>query len=183
MAVRGRGCGGVRGKLSTAAPALADRCAQAVMETVPQVMRAIRDEMRRQGAPLLSIPQLRTLAYLHRSPGACLFRLAEHLGVTRPTASNLVERLVQRGIVARTTDPNERRRVVLTLTPLGAQLFRRTHQSAQAWMTTVLTRLSPAGLRQVMQGMSVLGGPFDGSANGDVRREEARPRPRVTAQN
>src|SRR5512136_2733803 len=90
---------------------LAHECAHAVMQTVPVVMRAIRAEMRRNGAPLLSIPQARTLSYLHRCPGSCLFHLAEHLGVTRPTASTIVERLVRRGMVSRAEDPQERRRV------------------------------------------------------------------------
>jgi len=130
------------------------------MHTVPAVMRAIRAEMRRNGAPLLSIPQVRTLAYLHRSPGSCLFHLAEHLGVTRPTASTLVERLVRRGIVSRAEDPRERRRVVLRLTPLGLRHFRRTRHATRRWMATVLSRLSAVELRQVMKGVTALGQPF-----------------------
>ena len=146
---------------------LADRCAQTLMETLPQVMRAILEEMRRQGAPLLSLPQARTLAYLHRCPGACLLRLAEHLGVTRPTASAIVQRLVGRGMVSRTADPRERRRVVLMLTPTGAAHLRRTRQATQVWMATALSVLSPAKLRQIMQGVTLLGEPFDESPRGD----------------
>lgn len=87
---------------------LADQCAQAVLETVPQVMRAIYEQMRRQGASLLSLHQFRTRAYLHCRPDACLFHLAEHLGVTRPTASVIVEPPVRRGMVARVATPQER---------------------------------------------------------------------------
>jgi DNA-binding MarR family transcriptional regulator len=144
---------------------LAEQCAQAVMETLPQVVRAIRGEMRRQGAPFLSLPQLRTLAYLHRNPGSCLLHLANHLGVTRPTASTIVERLVRRGMVTRTDNPQERRRVALTLTPVGASHFRRARQSTQAWMATTLSRLSPARLRRIMQGVTLLREPFVGVAN------------------
>ena len=143
---------------------LADQCARVVMETVPQVMRAIREEMRRQGAPLLSLPQLRTLAYLDRNPGSCLIFLARHLGVARPTASTIVERLVRRGMVTRADNPEERRRVVLSLTPMGARYMRRARQSTQTWMATALSRLSSARLRRIMQGMSLLGAPFAGAA-------------------
>jgi DNA-binding MarR family transcriptional regulator len=149
----------------------AEQCAQAVMETVPKVMRAIREEMRRQGAPLLSIPQLRTLAYLHRQPGSCLFHVAEHLGVTRPTASALVERLVQRGLVTRTEDPRERRRVILRPTPLGTRLYQRVRQSTHRWMATALSRLSPERLRQITQGVSLLAEPFKGMASRDGHPE------------
>ena len=135
------------------------------METVPHVMRAIHEEMRRQGAPALSIPQLRTLAYLHRNPGSSLFRLADHLGVTRPTASAIVERLVRRELVTRADNPQERRQVVLALTPLGARHFQRARHSTQLWMTHTLSRLDTSTLRQILQGVSLLEEPFVGSAN------------------
>jgi DNA-binding MarR family transcriptional regulator len=153
----------------------AQECAHAVMQTVPVVMRAIRTEMRRNGAPLLSIPQVRTLAYLHRSPGSCLFPLAEHLGVTRPTASTIVERLVRRGMVSRAEDPRERRRVVLRLTPLGLQHFRRTRRATQEWMATVLSRLSEADLRRITKGITALRVSFDGAVHrdGHGRRTES----------
>ncbi len=148
---------------------LAQQCAHAVMQTLPVVMRAIRAEMRRNGASLLSIPQVRTLAYLHRNPGSCLFHLAEHLGVTRPTASTLVERLVRRGMVSRAEDPQERRRIVLRLTPLGLRHFRRTRQATRRWMATVLSRLSAVELRHVKKGLTVLAAPFDGAVERDGR--------------
>lgn len=145
----------------------AEECAQAVMEIVPKVMRAIRDEMRRRGAPLLSIPQLRTLAYLDRRPGSCLFHVAEHLGVTRPTASAIVERLVQRGLLTRTEDPRERRRVILRPTPLGTRLYERARRSTHRWMVATLSGLSPERLRQITQGVSLLAEPFEGVAGRD----------------
>ena len=152
---------------------LAQECAHAVMQTVPVVMRAIRAEMRRNGAPALSIPQVRTLAYLHRSPASCLFHLADHLGVTRPTASTIVERLVRRGMVSRADDPRERRRVVLRLTPLGLQHFRRTRRATQKWMATVLSRLSAAELRHIARGVTVLRAPFEGAVGRDGCGESA----------
>src|SRR5262245_66456418 len=96
-------------------------CAREVMETVPLVMRFIRMEMRSRRAPSLSVPQFRVLTFLSRRPGAPLSGVAEHLGVTRSTASAIIERLVRRRLVSRTAHPQERRCVVLTLTPTGAQ--------------------------------------------------------------
>ncbi len=151
----------------------AEECAQAVMEAVPKVMRAIREEMRRHGTPLLSIPQLRTLAYLHRRPGSCLFHLAEHLGVTRPTASAIVERLVQRRLVTRTEDPRERRRVILRPTPLGTRLYQRARQSTHRWMVTTLSGLPPERLRQITQGISLLAEPFKGMVGRDGQEVES----------
>jgi len=153
---------------------LAEACAWAVMETVPRVVRAIREEMRRHGAPFLSIPQLRTLAYLHRHPGACLFHVAEHLGVTRPTASAIVERLVQRGLVTRTEDPRERRRVILRPTSLGTRLYQRVRRSTHGWMVEALSGLSPDGLRQITRGVTLLAEPFKGIASADGHEKAIR---------
>src|SRR5881409_3039307 len=85
-------------------------------------MRVVRSEMRHQGALVVSVPQFRALAFVERHPGVSLAGVAEHLGVTAPTASTIVERLVRRRLVGRVPDPEERRRVVLSLTPAGGRL-------------------------------------------------------------
>lgn len=80
-------------------------CANRVMDTIPLVIRFIRADMRENSAASLSIPQLRSLAFLQRNPGASLSDLAEHLGVTCATASTATERLVQRNFVQRIDHP------------------------------------------------------------------------------
>ena len=87
-----------------------DLCAWEVMETVPLVMRFIRAEMRQQGKPVLSVSQFRTLVFLNLSPGAPLCEVADYVGVTRPTASALVDRLVRDGLVDRVQHPRQRER-------------------------------------------------------------------------
>jgi DNA-binding MarR family transcriptional regulator len=135
-------------------------CARTVMETVPIVMRFIRGEMRRQGAPLLSVPQFRALAFLHRSPGACLFAVADHLGVSRPTASTIIDRLVRRELVARSVDPRERRRVVLRLTDKGARHLRQARKATRVWMAEILGPFPQATLHRIAEGVNLLGQAF-----------------------
>jgi DNA-binding MarR family transcriptional regulator len=135
-------------------------CARTVMETVPMVMRFIRGEMRRQRAPLLSVPQFRALAFLHRSPGACLFAVADHLGVSRPTASTIIDRLVRRGLVARGVDPRERRRIILTLTDTGARHLQRARKATRSSMADVLGPFPRATLHRIAEGVSLLGEAF-----------------------
>ncbi len=135
-------------------------CAHAVIEAVPLVMRFIRAEMHRQAAPRLSVPQFRVLAFLHRHPGACLFAVADHLGVARPTASIMVDRLVRQGLVTRTEDPAERRRAVLRLTTSGARLFQQAREATRAWLANVLRGQSPLSLQQIAEGTSLLAAAF-----------------------
>jgi len=133
-----------------------ERCALEVMETVPLVMRFVKGEMRRRGATDLSVPQFRALGFLHRNPGASLSDLAEHLGVTRATASATVERLVRRRLINRTDDPQERRRLLLTLTADGEEHLQQARQATHASVANVLSALSEAKLLQVIQGLSLL---------------------------
>jgi len=135
-------------------------CAIEVMETVPLIMRFIRSQMRRQGALNLSVPQFRSLTFLNRHPGASLSDLAEHLGVTRPTASATVERLVQRGLINRADDPTERRRVALTLTANGEEHLQQARELARSSVASVLAELSEAKLIEISQGLALLGEAF-----------------------
>ena len=126
------------------------------------VMRFIRGEMRRQSAPLLSVPQFRALAFLRRNAGACLFAVADHLGVSRPTASTVIDRLVRRGLVTRTVDPRERRRISLRLTRTGSRHLTAARKATRAWMATMLAGMPDDRLRTIAQGVALLGNAFKG---------------------
>lgn len=143
----------------------ADLCAWEVMETVPLVMRFIRAEMRQQGKPFLSVSQFRALVFLNLSPGACLWEVADYVGVTRPTASALVDRLVRDGLVDRVPHPKERRRIMLSLTSQGSQLLQQTREGARSRLASLLADLSPAQVRKIAEGTALLGGLFKEAAS------------------
>jgi DNA-binding MarR family transcriptional regulator len=62
--------------------------------------------------------------------------------------------------VNRTTHPEERRSVVLTLTPAGTQHLQQAREAASTWMAKVLAGLPAADLLQVTQGLTLLGCAF-----------------------
>ena len=144
-----------------------ETCARTVMETIPMVMRSIRREMRRHRVAELSVPQLRTLAFLDRNPGACLFKVADHLGVTRPTASVIIDRLVRRGLLLRAEDPRERRKIVITLTPKGARVLEQARNATRSWLAGVLAPWPLATLRRIEAGAGLLGQVFKQAGDGD----------------
>ena len=151
--------------------AAADECARIIMDTVPAVMRRIRERMRRHGPPSLSVPQFRALGFLDRNPGACLSELSDHLGIARPTASIIVDCLVQRHLVVRTDDPQERRRVALRLTPDGMQLLQQARFATRAWIARLLTDFSEESLQQMAAGLTLMGGAFKAREAPDEARE------------
>ena len=134
--------------------------AREVMETVPLLIRFLRAEMRRQRTGSLSVPQFRALLFLSLHPGASLSSVADDLGVTRPTASALIDRLVRRGLVDRSEHPQERRHIVLALTPPGARHLQQARTATRARIASVLAGLSAAELHKVAEGVALLGSAF-----------------------
>jgi DNA-binding MarR family transcriptional regulator len=71
----------------------------------------------------LTLPQLRVLHHIRRTPGVTTGELARLLGVTVSTTSGLVIKLIDRGLIERSTDERDRRQTPLFLTEAGqAQL-------------------------------------------------------------
>lgn len=136
-------------------------CAALVMETIPLLMRFIRADMRSHSADALSIPQLRSLAFINRNPGASLSEVAEHLGVTCATASTTIERLVQRNLLQRTDNPTERRRVVLNLTQEGKLLLKQSQEKTRVHIADILEGLTPEQVSHIEEGLTLLKNVFE----------------------
>ena len=136
-------------------------CATDLMTVVPAVTRFLRAGIRSHGRPHLSLSQLRVLYFLRRRSQSSLSEVADYLDVTRPTMSAMVERLVQRGLVDRISDPKERRRIILTLTAAGTGEMERVYDATLATVADRLAGLPDAQLQQVQAGLAILGGLFD----------------------
>ena len=135
---------------------LVDACARELLEVVPQIMQSIRCGVRKSRASDLSVPQLRTLAFLNTHPGSPLNALAEHLGLTSPSAFSLVEGLLARGLLDRMESTRDRRRVSLDLTPAGrAELLGALH-GAQALVNLQLSGLDAAELNAIHAALRAL---------------------------
>lgn len=127
-----------------------------LMETVPLIMYHIRSNVLRQGETVTTLPQTRVLAFIHNCPGSSLSRLAESLAVTRATASTMVDKLVRAELVVRTTDPTDRRNVILSLTRAGERQLQATRSVAVGELTSVLQELPPEKLAELEQSVTIL---------------------------
>jgi DNA-binding MarR family transcriptional regulator len=145
----------------------AGACAARLVEVAPLVVRFIRVQMRRQ-MPGLTMAQFRTMAFLYRRSGCSLRALAVHLGITPPTCSALVDRLVRRGVVSRTPSRASRREVALRLTRRGRAQFETAKEGARRQTAGVLAPLPDASLRRIVRGLDALAAAFaetEGSLN------------------
>jgi DNA-binding MarR family transcriptional regulator len=75
----------------------------------------------------LSFNEYDVLFNLARQPGRALRirDLNRHLLLTQPSVSRLVDRLVQRGLVTKESDPGDGRGTIVRMTESGYSLFRR----------------------------------------------------------
>ncbi len=121
----------------------ADELAREMLVVVPAVMSTIRAEMRKRRRSDLNVIQFRTLVYLKLSPGADLSSLAEYLGLTLPTVSQMIDGLVEKGVVTRQDSTTDRRRVALALTAQGVSLLERSLSGTRAHLVEILSRLKP----------------------------------------
>lgn len=76
----------------------------------------------------LSMAQLKLLMTLYHGGALSIGQIAEHLRIGQPTASHLVDRLVQAQLAARTEDAVDRRRTLAQLAPSGQELAERIMQ-------------------------------------------------------
>ncbi len=134
--------------------------AQQVLEAVPVVMRTIRSQLRSHRRADISVPQFRAMAYIDRNAGASLSDLAGHIGLTLPSMSKLIDGLVSRKLVTRTAHNTDRRRICLSLTPLGREELKAAHRSAEKYLADRLSGLGEPDLQTVAHAMQVLRGIF-----------------------
>lgn len=119
-----------------------------VVDNLRRVVRALEASARTSvdisgvtGAQMLVLQTLRDY------DGASVTALAERTFTHQSTVSVVVERLVERGLVAREHSPSDGRRLVLSVTPAGRAVLRRSPPLAQARLFEALAKLSDARLR------------------------------------
>ncbi len=101
------------------------------------------------------MPQAKVL-YLLSVGDLNMSELVARLGVTLPTVSGVVDRLVERGLIARRADPADRRRVVVGITPAGVELLDRFHDLNARQLRDLLAVLDDADLEQVRGYLALL---------------------------
>ncbi len=114
---------------------------------------------------------LRTLA--HNNP-ATITQFADALKISQPTASQLVDRLVQAGLAERSEDPDDRRRMLVRLSKKGQQLHERLSQGRQQFRLW-LQQMSSEDLDALHRGLGALAQvasieDADGASGGSPRR-------------
>jgi DNA-binding MarR family transcriptional regulator len=132
-----------------------DVCAQALLDTVPLVIRIIREQMRRHRSGL-TIAQFRTLCFISTSEGNSLSAVADFIGLSLPAMSRLVDGLVEQRLMERRPCDDDRRHVRLSVTVSGKAALDEAREMAQAHLAKALSQLTPKQRTTVVSAMKTL---------------------------
>ena len=114
-----------------------------MVELLPQLGRGIaRHEHTALSRGDVTLPQLWALEYVSRQRGGPMHEIARCLGISRPAATGLINRLIARRWVHREHDARDRRIVRITATAAGRRALQDILEQKRRAITHVFGRLS-----------------------------------------
>jgi MarR family transcriptional regulator for hemolysin len=137
-----------------------DEAARELLDVVPVIMKDIRSEMRNRRSPDLTVPQFRTLAFVDRNKGASLSTVANHMGLTLPSTSRLVDGLIARGMLTREDNPVDRRLVKLGVTNHGLTILKTSRRGTLAYLADKISSLSVEDREVIVKAMKAMRSVF-----------------------
>ncbi len=143
-----------------------DQVGQAILDTMPLIMRSVRADITRRVGQAITLPQFRVLSHLSKGDW-CLSDLAAHQKVSLATMSKMVSGLVDRGYIERSYESHDRRFILLRLTPKGRRFFEEAHAYTRARLARRAATLSSVERDRVVSGLALLRALFE---DDDVNR-------------
>ncbi len=116
-------------------------------------MRSIVRYAREHG---FSMSQMATLFQINRRSRLAVSDIGDDLGVSNAAASQLLDRLVQQGLVLRYENPQDRREKQLVLTDLGRQVLLESDRTRLAWLEALAATLNAEEQAKIVEALNIL---------------------------
>ena len=104
----------------------------------------------------LGIGQLKTLFFISNRGATTTGKLATALKVTPTNVTGIIDRLLEKKLITRIGDPDDRRVLVLRTTPKGDELVAELRQKRRERMTELFKNLSDKEAEIVAQGLKIM---------------------------
>jgi DNA-binding MarR family transcriptional regulator len=136
---------------------LLERTLDRFWETVPPLWGQIRAHIRSFATQNfdISVEQFHILRFIRRGNWS-VSELAEAKGISRPAISQGVDALVNKGLISRSQNLQDRRYVQLELTSAGNDLLDTVFQHTRAWMKSKLASCAASEIEDAVRGMEAL---------------------------
>lgn len=132
----------------------------------------VREHMRFVKASGLSMSQFGILMQLQHQHGCGVLDISNRMRISGPAASQLIDKLVQGGLLERAEDPHDRRAKRLQLSSAGLALLQASQAARHATIEAFIQQLDPAELQQVSQAMQIITRTYERLQSEDQPRIE-----------
>jgi DNA-binding MarR family transcriptional regulator len=114
--------------------------------------------LRQESGTDLGPSQVAALATIERQGPLAPSELAERERIKRPTATRILARLAEAGLVVRIPDPSDGRSAIVSISPDGRALLRRLRQRKTAYLAKRLRELPDQDMQALARAAEVLEG-------------------------
>ena len=121
--------------------------------------------LRQEAGTDLGPSQLAALATIERHGPLAPSELADRERIRRPTATRVLGRLVEPGLVDRIPDPTDGRSAIVSVTPQGRALLRRLRQRKTAYLARRMRDLPGEDVEALARATAVLERVLDGEGS------------------
>lgn len=104
----------------------------------------------------LSLSQVNALFRLYHHGASSVNDLANYLGVTMAAVSQLLDPLIDKGLVLRSEDLQDRRKKLIALTEIGKDLVKKSMNTRHAWLSELSGILSDAEKEELLPAIKFL---------------------------
>jgi DNA-binding MarR family transcriptional regulator len=118
--------------------------------------RSMHNLIRHSKSMGFTMPQVNTLFRLHHHDQCSVSDLAEFLGVSDAAVSQMVDKLVDQGLILRLEDPQDRRGKLLSLSPEGNTVVQESIKARHAWVSDLAKLFTPEQEMQVQPALLLL---------------------------
>ncbi len=141
---------------------------------IHQVVHKLRTGLIRQHSKLscaedlgvdLTVSQINTLMMVRQEQPVTIKGLAERMGVSAPSASSMVDKLVEVGMVTREQSKVDRREVVVQLSERAELAMQRLEGLFLGYILDIMKRISPEQRQQWLETYEAIGAALDERAN------------------
>lgn len=104
----------------------------------------------------LSMSVIGTLHHLRKDDPVGVSGLGEHLGVSSAAASQMLDRLVEEGLIARSEDPVDRRMKRISLTEKGRRILDESVDARLSWLKDLGGRFTEEEKEQLTSALRLM---------------------------
>jgi DNA-binding MarR family transcriptional regulator len=120
------------------------------------MQRSLHERAHFAKATGISMPQFGILIQLHYRGVCGMSEVSERFEISPAAASQLVDKLVQNGLIRREEDPHDRRAKFLNLTDKGRELIQQSVEERYRWLDQLAGKLTLEEREKVTEALDIM---------------------------